>query len=169
MHGRGYAASDHCNVVCAGDIDIEEKADEVAVVEVADAVVNPRAMVIYGPHWVKTRGCNEGIQVGHLPIRSTHLPKVRVMRRILLYIILTTQGRDKLTVYTLGNDGIGEVYIVRTSDRTSGYQTVSSLHILQESPCLVAYVGITSGCLAFSNKARTYPSIGNTPRICHHT
>ena len=48
VHGLRYAPGYHSEVVRASDIDVKQKADEVAIVEMANAVVDPRAVVICG-------------------------------------------------------------------------------------------------------------------------
>ena len=41
-----HALGEHDEMVCACDVDIEEEADEMSVVEMTDAVVHPRAMMV---------------------------------------------------------------------------------------------------------------------------
>ena len=43
---RQYALREHNNMIRACEVDIEQEADEVAVVEVADTVVHPRTVVV---------------------------------------------------------------------------------------------------------------------------
>lgn len=41
------ASRDHCDVVRAPEVDKEEEADEVPIVEVSDTVVDPRTVVVH--------------------------------------------------------------------------------------------------------------------------
>lgn len=45
-HGIEYPSSHHCKVIRASKINIEKKPKEVPVVEVPDAVVYPRTVVV---------------------------------------------------------------------------------------------------------------------------
>ena len=65
-----HAASDHSNVIGAGEVNIEKEADEVPIIEMTDTIVDPRAMMVcrsslgeFGP---------TGKKMGS-PIRRTHL------------------------------------------------------------------------------------------------
>ena len=42
-----HSLCEHDEMICARDIDVEEEADEVSVIVVTDAVVHPRAVVVW--------------------------------------------------------------------------------------------------------------------------
>lgn len=45
-----YAAADHDKMVEACDVDVEQEADEVCVIVVADTVGDPRTVVVHAQH-----------------------------------------------------------------------------------------------------------------------
>ena len=45
-HGPHHTHGDHYQMVRACEVDVEEESEKMAVVEVSDAVVDPRTMVI---------------------------------------------------------------------------------------------------------------------------
>jgi hypothetical protein len=49
LGGEGHnPPCDQGDMVGAGKVDVEEETDEMSVVEMADAVVDPRAVVVFG-------------------------------------------------------------------------------------------------------------------------
>lgn len=47
-HNAKNPLCEHCEVIGAGKIDIEEEADKIWVIEMADTVIDPRTMVVFG-------------------------------------------------------------------------------------------------------------------------
>ena len=47
-HNAKDLPCEHCNVIGASKVDIEEEADKIWVIEMADTVIDPRAMMVLG-------------------------------------------------------------------------------------------------------------------------
>lgn len=66
------APSDHGKMIGTSDVNEEEETDEVAVVEVSNAVVDPGAVMVCAPHSFSKREATIMTKMNS-PIRSTQL------------------------------------------------------------------------------------------------
>lgn len=74
IDGLHYPSSNHCNVVETGYIHEEQKAYEIAMVEMPNAVINPRAMMVLVT--VLVPAFNSGWNISILPIRRMHPQRI---------------------------------------------------------------------------------------------
>lgn len=103
-------------MVCAGDEDVEEKSDKVSVVELADAVVDPRTVVVFSGSSSASSEHPWGTE------RTRTHPEDTSENRPVRDWRVHAANETKLTYYMTGSDELSAAYTPRKCDSSSGGQ-----------------------------------------------